>query len=145
LTFDETSNVLTSHVEAGFSFNNGKPGGGTDLFGVLTIDASGIPPGLGIEFFGPVSGVLRGAGPFDGTVLFGSGGHKWFVITHDWDFLTDMSFLDLPPPFVNGHAIPISGQMTAQFVVPEPSTFLLLGIGLIGLLGYGWRRRKQRT
>lgn len=26
-------------------------------------------------------------------------------------------------------------------VVPEPGTFLLFGAGLIGLIGYGWRRR----
>ena len=28
-------------------------------------------------------------------------------------------------------------------VVPEASTFLLLGTGLIGLMGFGWQRRKQ--
>ena len=27
--------------------------------------------------------------------------------------------------------------------VPEPSTFALFGLGAFGLLGYGWRRRKQ--
>jgi len=29
-------------------------------------------------------------------------------------------------------------------VVPEPSALALLGIGAIGILGYGWRRRKSR-
>ena len=28
-------------------------------------------------------------------------------------------------------------------VVPEPSTFVLLAAGAVGLLGYAWRRRKQ--
>lgn len=30
-------------------------------------------------------------------------------------------------------------------VVPEPATIALLGSGLLGMLGYGWRRRFQRT
>ena len=29
-------------------------------------------------------------------------------------------------------------------VVPEPSTLVLLTAGTLGLLGYGWRRRRMR-
>jgi threonine dehydrogenase-like Zn-dependent dehydrogenase len=29
--------------------------------------------------------------------------------------------------------------------VPEPSTFVLLGMGAVGLLGFAWRRRKRAT
>lgn len=31
----------------------------------------------------------------------------------------------------------------AVTAVPEPRTIMLLGIGVLGMLGYGWRRRKQ--
>jgi hypothetical protein len=49
---------------------------------------------------------------------------------HDWvgSSGTDLGFQDFVNPGVAA--------------VPEPSTFVLLASGCVGLLGYGWRRRK---
>jgi len=55
----------------------------------------------------------------------------------DWKIVLDVRHCDacplLPPDTPSNDLTPI----------PEPSTFFLLGIGLVGILGYGWRRRKQ--
>jgi hypothetical protein len=54
-----------------------------------------------------------------------------------------LMFTGLPGSNFNGTV-----TITAAFsesTVPEPSTGLLLATGLVGLLGYGWRRRKQRN
>jgi hypothetical protein len=38
--------------------------------------------------------------------------------------------------------ITINGSAISGSAVPEPSTFALAAIGLLGLLGWGWRRRR---
>jgi hypothetical protein len=45
-------------------------------------------------------------------------------------------------PATPGAELP--GQIWRVTVIPEPSTFLLLGSGTLYLLGYTWRRRRQR-
>ena len=40
-------------------------------------------------------------------------------------------------------APPDPGEVVVGVWVPEPSTLTLLALGTLGLLGYGWRRRKQ--
>ncbi len=42
--------------------------------------------------------------------------------------------------FENG---PNPVNLAFQRAVPEPSSVALLGIGALGLVGYGWRRRRR--
>jgi hypothetical protein len=37
------------------------------------------------------------------------------------------------------------GTLVAHVVVPEPSSMIMLGCGVAGLLSYGWRARKRRN
>ena len=46
---------------------------------------------------------------------------------------------------VNGQVVPVTYGIVSDGVVPEPSTFALLGAGAMGLLGYAWRKRKNTS
>ena len=35
------------------------------------------------------------------------------------------------------------GGFTAQSITPEPSTLAIAGLGALGMIGYGWRRRRR--
>src|SRR5262249_3497536 len=41
------------------------------------------------------------------------------------------------------HAPTASMNQDLVFATPEPSTFVIAGLGSLGLVGYGWRRRAR--
>ena len=58
----------------------------------------------------------------------------------------------IPPPYSGEHLFPGAPQLyygeystalTGPVAVPEPGTFVLLGVAAVGLLGYAWSRQRQ--
>jgi len=51
--------------------------------------------------------------------------------------------LVLLPPFgqPDGISLPLTASIATA--IPEPSSIALMGIGVAGMIGYGWRRRRQ--
>ena len=72
-------------------------------------------------------------------------GTAWAQGDANYDGVVDGRDLDLwkahasLPPLAGASS---SGPGTVGASVPEPGTLVLLAAGLIGLLAYGWRKRK---
>jgi hypothetical protein len=61
----------------------------------------------------------------------------------DWSsssFTARINLINGPPTDFAG---PFSYQQATNATVPEPSTALLAGLGLLFVLGSGWRQRRQ--
>jgi hypothetical protein len=100
---------------------------GADLAGATT-DAHVLVNNSSI-FDGNVNGFGPGSGPsFTTTLTLAVGDRVDFAV----GFGTDGG--------PNNDATGISAQLSA---VPEPSTLALASLGGLGVLGYGWRRRRR--
>ena len=96
------------------------------------------PPIVEVEFsFDPGDGLPVGQNAIVSITTLNT-----FVVGDDWDHLYIYDGTDATP--ANQVRIPISTPIGNDInaAVPEPSTLLLLGAGLLGLAG--WRRRKVR-
>ena len=105
----------------------------------LFLFAAGLPVDTGIDLIGGLPFDLTSVGP-GGVAKFGIRG-------------IELPGLDPSDPLAFVTGLTFAGAATASLTmtpittstdpIPEPSTFVLFGIGLLSVVGYGWRRRKR--
>lgn len=131
LAFDPFILSATSVTEGPFLL-----GCGPGCFSEGTIDTiAGTIASIADTLAGPVVGV-NGSGTV-ATVTFHALALGTSPITLSNVILLDSHLGDIP-------ASTADGAVTVQAAtgVPEPTTWLLLATGCVGLLGYGWRRQR---
>ena len=140
LTFTSGTSVLEADLagaNAGTGYDQVRVGGNLSLAGTLTLTiGAGFTPTLLEKFYlidltgtGTVSGTFDGlANPF---LVTDSAGNEYAINYNDHD------------PADTSNLLPNDVSLTAISVVPEPGTWALLGLGIIGLCGLAVRRARH--
>jgi PEP-CTERM motif len=86
--------------------------------------------------------IYQGSNPFldiDGLLFVGHGLeiNIWGNAPGNYSFFTSNTTQQYPIQ------VTVANSPASLTAVPEPATLTMLGFGIAGLAGYGWRRRKQ--
>ena len=137
-----------------------------DLFTARTGSNSQVVPGFGLPSFLPGLVLTPGVSTLQGDQFvltdFGGtqygpnrfnggpgGSSEWEHAVFTFDASTagsyqlEMTVANVGATDVASALFFASDSISSAVVVPEPSTWFLLATGLVGLLGYGWRRRQR--
>jgi hypothetical protein len=120
---------------------------GAGLFIIDYFNPIGDNP-LTIQAFTGSNGTGTSLGSFSSVAFNFQNNNLYFMgITSDQENIGSIVFTDINTN--TGDTIGIDNIMFSRSLpsndpVPEPSTWLLMGTGLVGMLGYGWRRQRQQ-